>query len=78
MEQEVTRDYTSQLSEIDDPGLHHLVKRIRDHEIFHDALFKDLLAEVKEEQAHQDRQPSPPSLALRQSSRRPRRPRHKT
>jgi bacterioferritin len=51
VEQEVTRDYTSQLSEIDDPGLQHLVKRIRDHEIFHDALFKDLLAEVKEEQA---------------------------
>ena len=51
VEQEVTRDYTSQLTEIDDPGLSHLVKRIRDHEIFHDALFKDLLAEVKEEQA---------------------------
>jgi bacterioferritin len=68
VEQEVTRDYTSQLSEIEDPGLQHLVKRIRDHEIFHDAQFKDLLAEVKEEQsaAESEAEPAEPCAPAEQ------------
>jgi len=48
VEQEVTRDYSAQLAEIDVDDIHALVTRIRDHEIYHDARFKDLLAEVRE------------------------------
>ena len=51
VEQEVTRDYTSQIGELKKPDLVALVERIRDHEIYHDALFKDLLEEVKEKMA---------------------------
>lgn len=49
VEQEVTRDYTTQMPELDDPDLQSLVQRIRDHEIYHDTTFKELLAEVREE-----------------------------
>jgi bacterioferritin len=51
VEQEVTRDYTAQMPELDDPDLQSLVERIRDHEIYHDTTFKELLAEVREEAA---------------------------
>jgi bacterioferritin len=50
IEQEVTGDYSSHLSEIQDPSLKELIQTIRDHEIYHDALFKDLLAEVEDEE----------------------------
>jgi len=49
VEQEVTRDYTEQLGELDDEKLKKLIARIRDHEIYHDAVFKYLLEEVREE-----------------------------
>ena len=48
-ERAVTRDYTRQLDEIEEEGLHKLLSRIRDHEIYHDELFSDLLAEVQAE-----------------------------
>jgi bacterioferritin len=48
IEQLVTRDYTNQISELHEPDLKALVARIRDHEVFHDALFKHLLEEVQE------------------------------
>jgi bacterioferritin len=51
VEQEVTRDYTEHLSELEDPELIELVERIRDHEIYHDALFKHLLGETLEKLA---------------------------
>ena len=50
IEREVTQAYTSQVSELDDPGLRDLVERIRDHEIYHDAIFTDLLEEVETEE----------------------------
>ena len=56
VEQEVTRDYSAQLAEIDVDDIHALVTRIRDHEIYHDARFKDLLAEVRE---HAQAKPEP-------------------
>jgi len=46
-ERAVTMDYTRQLDEIEDEGLHKLLSRIRDHEIYHDELFSDMLAEVR-------------------------------
>ncbi|MBN1401767.1 MAG: hypothetical protein JXA74_13065, partial [Anaerolineae bacterium] len=48
VEQEVTRDYTEHLSELQEPDLIALVERIRDHEIYHDAMFKHLLEETLE------------------------------
>jgi len=51
IEREVTEDYTQHLSELDDDELEELVARIRDHEIYHEAIFRDLLDEVLEEQA---------------------------
>jgi bacterioferritin len=46
-ERAVTRDYTRQLDEVEDEGLRKLLTRIRDHEIYHDELFSDMLAEVQ-------------------------------
>ena len=47
-ERAVTMDYTRQLQTIEDDGLKSLLKRIREHEIYHDELFSDLLEEVVE------------------------------
>lgn len=52
VEQQVTGQYSTDLSQLQDPELKELVQTIRDHEIYHDALFKDLLAEVEEEEEH--------------------------
>ncbi len=49
-ERAVTTVYTRQLDEIEDEELHKLVTRIRDHEIYHDELFSDMLAEVQAEE----------------------------
>jgi bacterioferritin len=49
-ERAVTMDYNRQLDEIEDEGLHKLLSRIRDHEIYHDELFSDMLAEVQAEE----------------------------
>jgi bacterioferritin len=46
-EQAVTDDYTRQIGEIEDADLRDLLARIRDHEVYHDELFRDLLEEVK-------------------------------
>jgi bacterioferritin len=46
-ERAVTMDYNRQLDEIEDEGLHKLLSRIRDHEIYHDELFSDMLVEVQ-------------------------------
>jgi len=56
VEQEVTRDYSAQLAEIDVEDIRALVTRIRDHEIYHDARFRDLLEEVRE---HAQAKPDP-------------------
>ncbi len=47
-EQAVTLDYTRQLTEIEDEDLRALIERIRDHEVYHDQLFSDLLNELQE------------------------------
>jgi len=46
VEREVTKEYTRQIDEVDDPNLKRLITRIRDNEIYHDELFSDLLDEV--------------------------------
>jgi len=49
VEREVTEEYTRQIDEVEDPGLKSLLTRIRDHEIYHDELFTDLLEGLEEE-----------------------------
>jgi bacterioferritin len=46
VEREVTKEYTRQIDEVDDPDLKRLITRIRDNEIYHDELFSDLLDDV--------------------------------
>lgn len=46
-ERAVTEDYTRQIAEIGDADLRELLTRIREHEVYHDELFSDLLDEVK-------------------------------
>lgn len=46
-ERAVTKDYTRQIAELDDEELKALLVRIRDHEIYHDELFSDILDEVQ-------------------------------
>ncbi len=68
-EREVTHNYTEQLTELTDPDLQGLVERIRDHEIYHDAQFGELLAEAEQEASaekpaacsQQATSPEPPS-----------------
>lgn len=48
IENQVTQMYTSQVPEAEDEGLKKLLTRIRDHEIYHEAVFSDLLAEAQE------------------------------
>jgi len=50
VEREVTQAYSEQIPELEDEGLRKLVTRIRDHELHHDAVFGDLLEEIKEEE----------------------------
>ncbi len=69
-EREVIKDYNSQIAELSDEELKELLARIRDHEIYHDELFSDMLEEVeaaKEEKTEapaktepeEERKPSP-------------------
>jgi len=68
VEREVTQNYTKQISEIEDEGLKGLIARIRDHEIYHDAVFSDFLKEVEAEEhntkpkAEESKQPKPPEI----------------
>jgi len=48
VEREVTKEYTRQIEEVEDPDLKRLITRIRDNEIYHDELFSDLLEEVED------------------------------
>ena len=46
VEREVAEAYTLQLPELDDEELETLITRIRDHEIFHIAMFSEMLEEI--------------------------------
>ncbi|MBC7260062.1 MAG: ferritin-like domain-containing protein [Chloroflexi bacterium] len=46
-EREVTEVYSEQLNKIADEGLKALIARIRDHEVYHDAVFSDLLQSLQ-------------------------------
>jgi bacterioferritin len=48
VEREVTKEYTRLIGVVDDPGLKELITRIRDHEVYHDEVFSDLLDEVSD------------------------------
>jgi bacterioferritin len=47
-ERAVTTDYTQQIGELDDEELKALLARVRDHEVYHDAVFSEMLEEVLE------------------------------
>ena len=47
-ERSVTMDYDSQLKEVNDEDIKSLLTRIRDHEIYHDQLFSEMLEELQE------------------------------
>ncbi len=55
VERKVTNDYTSQVNELADEDTRSLVARIRDHEIYHEAVFADLLEEHEEEEEAAER-----------------------
>jgi bacterioferritin len=48
VEREVTKEYSRQMGEVDDPDLKRLLTRIRDNEIYHDEVFSELLDKVRE------------------------------
>lgn len=48
VERIVTEEYTRQIEQVDDLGLKRMITRIRDHEIYHDQVFTDLLDELSE------------------------------
>jgi len=50
-ERAVTMDYNEQLEELEDPEFKELLAHIRDHEVYHDELFSDMLVEVKKAEA---------------------------
>jgi bacterioferritin len=60
VENMVTKMYTSQAPEVDDEGLKKLLTRIRDQEIYHEAVFADLLAEAKEAAEAEQAPPAKP------------------
>ena len=49
-ERAVTMDYNAQIKEVRDEGVKALLSRIRDHEVFHDQLFSEMLQELEDEQ----------------------------
>lgn len=48
-ERDVSEVYSEQLNKIADEGLKALIARIRDHEVYHDAVFSDLLQSLQKE-----------------------------
>jgi len=46
-ERAVTKDYEEQIGQLQDPGLKQLISRIREHEIYHDAVFSDMLQSLR-------------------------------
>jgi len=46
-EKAVTQVYSEQIKTLDDEGLKQLIARIRDHEIYHSAVFSDLLQSLR-------------------------------
>jgi bacterioferritin len=59
-ERAVTMDYNTQINQIQDEGIKTLLARIRDHEIYHDQLFSDILENLT---GHSDAVPATKSAA---------------
>ena len=63
-ERAVTRVYNQQIEEVDDEELKALLVRVRDHEVYHDAVFSEMLEEVRareeKEEAASEEEESPP------------------
>ncbi len=63
IEEEVTRAYSSQIPQVQEEDIREILSRVRDHEIYHADLFRDLLAEARERQAEAE----PPAEAPEES-----------
>ena len=50
IEDEVTQAYSNQIPEVEDEEIREILARVRDHEIYHSDVFRDLLEEAKERQ----------------------------
>jgi hypothetical protein len=62
-ERAVTADYNAQIEELkaaNEPGLTELLSLVRDHEVYHDALFSHLLHELQEGELEGPPAPEPP------------------
>lgn len=64
-ERAVTKDYNNQIKQLEDEGLKTLLTRIRDHEIYHDALFSEMLEKMGKapDVSAVDARPLPPPAA---------------
>jgi len=63
-ERAVTMDYNTQLEELkgaDEPGLVQLLSLVRDHEVYHDALFSNLLHDLQEGEISEAASKVPPA-----------------
>lgn len=57
IEEEVTREYSTQIPQVQEDDLQEILARVRDHEIYHADVFRDLLEEAKERQDAASQQP---------------------
>jgi bacterioferritin len=53
-ERAVTKVYNQQIEEVDDEELKALLVRVRDHEVYHDAVFSEMLEEVRERKEREE------------------------
>lgn len=56
-ERAVTRVYNQQIEEVDDEELKALLVRVRDHEVYHDAVFSEMLEEVRAREEKEEAAP---------------------
>lgn len=54
IEEEVTRQYSTQIPEVQEEDIQAILTRVRDHEIYHADVFRDLLKEAKEHLPEED------------------------
>ena len=50
-------DYNQQIEEIDDEELKALLTRVRDHEVYHDEVFSEMLEEVRAREEREEAAP---------------------
>ncbi len=56
-ERAVTKDYNQQIEELEDKELKALLARVRDHEVYHDAVFSEMLEEIRAREEREEAEP---------------------